>query len=96
MNQIEEKVNHLTIYYNFDLKFYNVFCKFFILKKEKKSCKKCCKVCNIWIDSKSMDQHLKGKKHIAVINQMFKKKRMETQINSEGIYITGMNLKYLV
>lgn len=52
--------------------------------------KMCCKICDIWIDGKSMEQHLKGKKHISVSNQIITRKKMEIEIASEGIYITGI------
>lgn len=36
-----------------------------------------------------MEQHLKGKKHISISNQILMRKRMEMEIASEGIYVTG-------
>lgn len=60
----------------------------------KKTTKKCCKICSIWIDDKSMEQHLKGKKHNSILNQIRMKKRIEMKVASEGIYITGINASF--
>ncbi len=57
--------------------------------KGKHAPKELCSVCNILIDHTGMEQHLKGKKHISLVNQIKMKKRISQQISSEGICITG-------
>ncbi|XP_057365194.1 speckle targeted PIP5K1A-regulated poly(A) polymerase-like [Daphnia carinata] len=52
--------------------------------------KQLCAVCNIRVDRSSMEQHLKGKKHISLLNQVKTKKRIEGQACSEGVYVTGI------
>jgi hypothetical protein len=37
-----------------------------------------------------MEQHLKGKKHISLFNQAKMKNRINQQVSSEGICITGI------
>ena len=55
----------------------------------KHAARELCSICNIQIDHSSMEQHLKGKKHISLSNQAKIKNRIYQQISSEGIYITG-------
>ncbi|XP_046654821.1 speckle targeted PIP5K1A-regulated poly(A) polymerase-like isoform X2 [Daphnia pulicaria] len=52
--------------------------------------KELCSVCNIQVNRTSIEQHLKGKKHIFLLNQMKMKQRISQQISSEGICITGI------
>ena len=55
--------------------------------------KELCSVCNIQVNRTSIEQHLKGKKHIFLVNQMKMKQRISQQISSEGICITGNSSK---
>lgn len=53
--------------------------------------KQFCAVCNIRVDRhSSMEQHLNGKKHMSLLNKAQRKRRIEEQACSEGVYITGI------
>lgn len=62
-------------------------------KLQKHGSKELCSVCNIRIDHANMEQHLKGKKHISLFNQAKMKNRINQQVSSEGIYITGIQIQ---